>query len=145
MTKIFSENASRLNRLNLTNCSLTSKTIGKLFFALKNNNFMTDLILDHNDLSNYKFDQISIFLWSNKKLQRLQLSHCKITSEGVNAIGEGLLKNTALSYLDLSHNKFLPKSLKRWSDTLGKSGLKHLDMSFNDIEDQGVMYLIEGL
>ena len=54
--------------MTLSNVQATSVSIGKLFFALKGNNFLMQLNLENNDLSGSHFEQISLMLWNNKKL-----------------------------------------------------------------------------
>jgi Ran GTPase-activating protein (RanGAP) involved in mRNA processing and transport len=54
-------------------------------------------------------------------------------------------KNTCLRYLDISNNKLKPTSLKKWADILGKTALRHLDLCYNDVKDEGTMFLIRGL
>lgn len=51
LAKLFTENASKLMKLNLSNVCCTSSSIGKLLFSIKSNNFLTHLTLDGNDLS----------------------------------------------------------------------------------------------
>ncbi len=51
LAKIFTENASKLMKLNISNIGCTAHSIGKLFFSIKSNNFLTHLTLDGNDLS----------------------------------------------------------------------------------------------
>lgn len=35
--------------------------------------------------------------------------------------------------------------MRKWGDSLGKTGITYLDLSFNDIEDEGVLNIIRGL
>ena len=51
LAKLFTENASKLMKLNLINIGCTSSSIGKLLFSIKSNNFLAHLTLDGNDLS----------------------------------------------------------------------------------------------
>ncbi len=106
---------------------------------------MTHLCLNQNDLSGYKVEQISIFLWNNKKLSHLSMRECKLNSDGAMAIAEGMQKNIGLKYLDLAYNKFKPDSLEKWATVLGRTSLTHLDLSGNDIDDKGVLYILQGL
>lgn len=72
------------------------------------------------------------------------MRECKINSEGSHALAEGMIKNTTLKYLDLASNKLKADSLDRW-DPLGKTSISYLDLSFNDLDDQGVLCLIRAL
>jgi len=47
-------------------------------------------------------------------------------------------KNTTLKLLDLTQNKFNSNAMRKWIDILGKTGLLHLDLSSNNIDDDGV-------
>ena len=76
-------------------------------------------------------------LWNNRKLKKLFMSNCKLDSDSANSIAEGLVKNFTLTHLDISSNKLKPSSLKKWADVIGKSGLVYLDVSFNDLENEG--------
>ena len=84
-------------------------------------------------------------LWNNKKLQKLDLKNCNINNYGCECIGECLSKNTTLRHLDISNNKFFPSSFKKWADVLGKTALRYLDLSFNDLSEEGSMYIVQGL
>lgn len=145
IARIYQQNANRLMKITLKNIQATSVSVGKLFFALKGNNFLTQLNLENNDLSGSQFEQISLLLWNNKKLQKLELKNCSISNYGCECIGEGLGKNTTLRHLDLSNNKFSPPSLKKWADVLGRSALRYLDLSNNDLNDEGALYIVQGL
>ena len=54
-------------------------------------------------------------------------------------------KNTTLKHLDLTQNKFNSNAMRKWIDILGKTGLLHLDLSSNNIDDDGVQYVVKGL
>ena len=45
----------------------------------------------------------------------------------------------------MSENEITPASLKRWGEVLGRTALKHLDLAFNNIEDEGVKHIVKGL
>lgn len=51
IARIYQQNANRLMKITLKNIQATSVSVGKLFFALKGNNFLTQLNLENNDLS----------------------------------------------------------------------------------------------
>lgn len=73
------------------------------------------------------------------------MRECKLNSDGANAIGEGMQKNIGLKYLDLASNKLKPDSLEKWASVLGRTSISYLDLSCNDLDDKGVLYLLEGL
>ena len=67
---------------------------------------------------------------------------CNITNSGCESLAEGLSRNYTLTYLDISSNKFTGRSLSRWGDILGKTKLKHLDMSNNRLDDEGLIIVV---
>ena len=78
LAKIFQENSSLLMKVDLSACELTARSVSKLFFALKSNNFLKYMNLNGNNLSGNGFDQVSILLWNNRRLEHLSLAQCKI-------------------------------------------------------------------
>ena len=73
------------------------------------------------------------------------MSNCSINNYGCEALADGLSRNTSLKQLDIANNKFTANGLKRWSEVINKSGLIHLDMSNNALEDEGTLLLIKGI
>ena len=101
LAKAFNEGKSRLSKLYLANVGGTAAGFKTLFMALKSNQHLVFLNLDGNDfkspprysrenllkMQNYynyegytnpNLDQLSIFLWNNKRLETLELRHCQL-------------------------------------------------------------------
>jgi Leucine Rich repeat len=117
---------------------------------MNGNNFMTpprftrQQLLKAQKYYNYELptqnpalDQLSIFLWSNKRLEHLEISGCQMDDQCAEAVAEGLSRNTHLRYLDLSNNRIGKETMKRWQEVIAKSSLRYLDFSNNPLYDEG--------
>jgi Ran GTPase-activating protein (RanGAP) involved in mRNA processing and transport len=95
--------------------------------------------------SNPNLDQMSIFLWNNKKLETLEMRNCLLDDQGAEALADGIARNSTLRHLDISSNRIGAESMKRWEEILGHAPLKYLDISCNNLYDEGAMCVIRGL
>jgi len=68
------------------------------------------------------------------------LNECEIGDQGATAVFEGLIKNTKLTTISLNKNRIHANGVQKLIEgPLGREGqLKHLDLSKNDIGDEGM-------
>lgn len=88
---------------------------------------------------------MAIFLWNNKKLETLEMRQCFLDDQASEALADGLARNSTLRHLDISQNRIEQHSMHRWEEVLGRSPLKYLDISCNNLHDEGAMCVIRGL
>ncbi len=96
-------------------------------------------------VQNPNLDQISIFLWNNKRLEVLEMRQCHLDDAGSEALADGIARNSTLRHLDISSNKVTGESMKRWEEVLGKSYLRYFDVSHNNLGDEGAVSLVKAL
>ena len=70
------------------------------------NNTLKTLVLDNNDFSHYKFDEIVVYLRATRGLLTLKLNSCRLSDERGEPIVDALHKATTMKELYLSGNKF---------------------------------------
>jgi len=139
-----------LEILNIDNAAYTS--IGQeiaihIAKMLQTNKGITKLSLRKHDLNCDGIYVITEHLLDNKKLRVLDFSANKISFKGCEAIGKYLIgENCMLESLNLSSNKTGHYGAKAMALALSKNRtLIHLDMTRNDIDDDGLRMLGESL
>lgn len=75
----------------------------------------------------------------------LDLMNTNITQYGVSLLANTLLGNKHLEELNISYNSISDFGVRCLSSTINSSILKHVDLSENDITDEGAKYLAEML
>lgn len=73
------------------------------------------------------------------------MRNCSLDDQGSEALADGVARNQTLVHLDLSHNRVTGESMRRWQEVLGKSHLRHFDLSFNPLRDEGAQCVIRSL
>ncbi|XP_039540942.1 ribonuclease inhibitor-like, partial [Pimephales promelas] len=95
----------KLEKLHLSDCSITKKQSLILTSALKSNpSHLRDLDLSRNDLGSSGVKHLcAVLKGSHCKLERLRLSYCYMTDEGCSDVTSALKSNPAshLRELDL--------------------------------------------
>ncbi|XP_056122564.1 NACHT, LRR and PYD domains-containing protein 12-like [Rhinichthys klamathensis goyatoka] len=111
----------KLEKLHLSDCSITEKQSLILTSALKSNpSHLRELNLSWNNLGNSGVKHLCAVLKdSHCKLERLRLSYCDMTDEGCSDVTSALKSNPShLRELDLSGNKLGDSGVKNLSDLL---------------------------
>ncbi len=82
---------------------------------------------------------------SDNNLQMLNLSHNPLGYAGMVALYRFLVKATTLTWLDLSHCQLGDYGVRILGDLLECMPLVHLDLSYNEVTDNGVHTLVQRL
>ena len=143
----------KLQKLNLSSTSMTSKGAGYIADAIRLNAtlMLQELNISYNNISDNGIEAISKQLMNNipqeggqsqvaRGLEKLFISHIKISDNGIRAIKDCLMNNCTLRVLDLSNNDITSGSIKVIAETLQhNSALQILDISNNKIRDDGII------
>jgi Ran GTPase-activating protein (RanGAP) involved in mRNA processing and transport len=99
-----------------------------------NNNSLTYLYLQNNQIGNDSLEILAFLLSKNYNIHTLDLSYNKFTSKGVSKLCEGIMsKDTRLIELSLSNNNLDETSLTYLSETINNSEqLYSLNLSYNN-------------
>jgi Ran GTPase-activating protein (RanGAP) involved in mRNA processing and transport len=83
----------------------------------------------------------------NKQCTILQLINCEITSNGASLLANALSRNRTLEQLSLWNNRIGDMGVRSLSNALSfnRNNLKKIDLSDNDITDDGAKYLAQML
>ena len=96
-------------------------------------------ITSDNDILTF----ISIGLYNNTIVSKLDLSHNTISDDGTEAIGNCLKRNNTLKELDLSHNIITEVGMKRLRESVeNQSILEYVDLSGNNSSPWSVYCVI---
>ncbi|KAG1925656.1 ribonuclease inhibitor [Pimephales promelas] len=130
----------KLEKLHLSDCSITEKQSLILTSALKSNpSHLRELDLSGNELGNSGVKHLCAVLKdSHCKLERLRLRWCDMTDEGCSDVSSALKSNPShLRELDLSVNKLGDSGVKNLSDLLmnPQFKLEKLHLQFCGITD----------
>uniref|UniRef100_A0A8C1E405 NACHT domain-containing protein n=1 Tax=Cyprinus carpio carpio TaxID=630221 RepID=A0A8C1E405_CYPCA len=141
----------KLEKLDLSRCSITEKQCLILTSALKSNpSHLRELNLSCNQVKNTGVNHLCDVLKDSRcKLERLRLSSCYLTDEGCSAVTSALKSNPShLRELDLSGNKLLGDSgVKNLSDLLMSTQFKleKLDLCGCSITEKQCLILTSAL
>lgn len=127
-----------LSYLNLENTGVSDRDVKELCETLCNDRTLVFLGLARNNLTHQSGKALKTLLIENYYLQKLDLHWNNLSSQGALEIFEGLCSNASLKELDLSWNSIgRSKNLKVISKIAEKiknfEGLRHLDLSFNNL------------
>ena len=150
-----------LTTLNLSTNKISPKGLTRVFEALAANANVpvSHLILNNNDFEiskksvapslYYSFSKsIVTYLSQSKNLTHLSMASCVVTKVIMRCIGEGLAKNNRLQFLNLSRNRIKINCIKEFVRSCyenPKLALRHVDFSYNQIDDQAGFLLAKGL
>ncbi|XP_057706265.1 NACHT, LRR and PYD domains-containing protein 3-like [Corythoichthys intestinalis] len=139
---------SNLKRLDLTDNNLSYEGVEILSKGLASPN----CILESLNLSRCHLDKgschlLASVLSSPSNLRHLNLSKNNLSDEGVEILSKGLASpNCILESLDLSGCELKKGSCHPLASVLSSpSNLKHLELSWNDLSDEGIGILSKGL
>ncbi|KAK1803637.1 hypothetical protein P4O66_020752 [Electrophorus voltai] len=141
----------KLEKLELSDCSITEEGCAALASALKKNpsSHLRELNLSYNKPGPSGVKKLSDLLEDpHCKLEKLELSDCSITEEGCAALASALKKNPShLRELYLSDNKPGDSGVKKLSDLLEDPHctLKKLWLSTCSITEEGCAALASAL
>ncbi|CAM1308730.1 PPP1R37 (predicted) [Pycnogonum litorale] len=141
---------SNLSVLNLEGCDITGKTLTILVAALKMNTTISELNLSNNKLKTTDGQELRSLLNSNSHLKALNLHMNSLQDAGIRWTVEGLCGQPVplgggLKSLTLSHNGCSSSCMVEVSEALRKTSLEVFDLSENDITNDGIYHLKEGL
>ncbi|XP_076835956.1 NACHT, LRR and PYD domains-containing protein 3-like isoform X3 [Brachyhypopomus gauderio] len=142
----------KLEKLHLSNCSITEDGCAALCSALRSNpsSHLRELNLTYNKPGDSGVKQLSALLKDpHCKLEILELHNCSITEEGCTALSSALKSNPSshLRELNLNHNKPGDSGVKQLSALLEDPHckLEKLQMSNCSIPDEGCAALCSAL
>jgi Leucine-rich repeat (LRR) protein len=92
---------SRLERLEIVHCRITSDGCNAIFKALEGNTHLKELDLSNNKISQVTLSAVTALASSN--LQELELRHVELTTESIKAFAAGLRSNVSLEWLNLNY------------------------------------------
>jgi len=140
----------RLVQLDLYCCKLKNIEVHLISQSLRDggNNTLKTLNLEHNGITDSGAESIGDMLGSNKSLITLDLGANQITDIGFRYISIGLECNETLKELHLYSNKI--KIAREIGNTINETlrankTLIELNLALNNIEDEGIESLVEGL
>ena len=140
------------NNSNIVELNLSSNNIGIkggmiIFNYLLNQNSIISLDLSskegiyRNRICAEGIKLIENVLKTNFYLERIDLSSNSIKNEGLKYIVNGLISNISLKDLILSNNEINEKGILYMESKLNLCKLKHLDLSYNPIANNGLILL----
>ncbi|RZF35037.1 hypothetical protein LSTR_LSTR009629 [Laodelphax striatellus] len=110
--------------------------------VLSMNSTLCELHLQKIHLTCHQMDQLCDGLRWMRSLEMLDLSSNLIGDEGSKYLSEYLIKKPPLKALNLSHNRIANRGADSLSRSLLYSDVKYLDLSFNQIKDGGIQFLL---
>ena len=113
---------------------LPTSEIQNLVKHILNNNSLTYLYLQNNQIGNDSLEILAFLLSKNYNIHTLDLSYNKFTSKGVSKLCQGIMsKDTRLIELSLSNNNLDETSLTYLSEAINNSEqLYSLNLSYNN-------------
>ncbi|KAL4479133.1 hypothetical protein ABPG72_008963 [Tetrahymena utriculariae] len=146
-----SKKYSHLRYLNISSNQLGDNGIKTITEAIQNNTTIYSLDLSYNKLGDQSCIYLQQILQNNSYIQELYLQWNKISSRGGLYIADGLALNSNMKVIDLSHNGLgslskLQTGLKiLQSCSIVESGMRHLDLSYNQYVKSEAMQIAEAL
>jgi len=162
-----------LEQLDLSNNELTGSSLKDIFEELEGNSSITSISLSGNECSTEALEQLGSTLTENSTLKTLNLSSCGITSklpkdfveslksikalsslnlgdnsiedEGLQSMADSLGENDTLEYLNLCSNGITDASMESMSKFLADSSIHILNLSMNNLGDEGAKILLKGI
>ncbi|XP_075255903.1 uncharacterized protein LOC142348429 isoform X2 [Convolutriloba macropyga] len=138
-----------LSALHLMNCRMSGKYINYLVVGLRSNYILQELYLGDNNLVHTDASSLSQLLKSNFKLQCLDLRNNNLADKGAAFIFEGLKEQgqtgVGLVSLILWNNNLSPNCQYVVSALAVHRSLETLNMGYNDLRNEGVALLKDGL
>ena len=140
------------NNSNILELNLSSNNIGTrggilIFNFLLNQNSIISLDLSskegiyRNRICAEGVKLVEQVLQKNFFLEKLDLSSNSLRNEGMKYLVNGLISNSSLQILILSNNEITEKGILYMESKLDLCKLKHLDLSYNSIGNNGLISL----
>ena len=137
-----------LKTLNISYCGIDDQGMMSLASALEMNGSLEELNLSGNiTVTGIGHMALGESLKRNRGLKTLNISYCDIGDQGMKSIASALEMNGSLEELDLSRNHAVTGvGLMALGESLKSNGaLKTLNISYCDIDDQGMKSLASAL
>ena len=127
-----------LQRLDLSNNTLSDDGAVTISDGLKSNNTLLELNLSYNNITNKGTKNITESIQVNTTLKNLNLSHNVLSDDGATVISGFLKCNNSLLELNISHNGITSKGTKNITESIQvNTTLKNLNLSHNVLSDDG--------
>ena len=121
-----------LEKLDISNASLTVAGAITINSALKNICSLKSFILSGNNINNRAAESIADVLHSNYLIEEIDLSHNKLTSDGLLQVVNILLITENIKIIDISHNLITADGIEDLAIAFSKcSALQKLNISHN--------------
>eukprot|EP00062_Callorhinchus_milii_P026714 gi/632989153/ref/XP_007883495.1/ PREDICTED: NACHT, LRR and PYD domains-containing protein 3-like [Callorhinchus milii] len=125
LSTALSNSKCKIERLWLSNNSLTAKCTQDLASALSKSSSLTELYLNCNNLGDSGVEQLSEALRNRAcKIEKLWLESNGLTGNGIKSLASALSTNRSLTELHLDCNKLKDSGIKQLSDALRKPECK---------------------
>jgi len=162
-----------LQTLDISDNDLTDASLKDIFEELEGNTTITSLNVGSNECSSSALTQLGKTLSCNTTLTSLEICSCKIPSDlpepfikglknmssltslnlgnnsleddGLISISEALTGNDSLTELNLCSNGITDASMEQMSGFLSDSAIKIINLSLNNLGDEGAKKLMEGI
>ena len=135
-----------LQKLNISNNSISDDGAAAISDGLKNNNSLQELNISRNEITNEGAQYIAEAIQVNTTLEKINVSCNAISDDGAVAIIYSLQFNTSLQELNMSRNKITSEGAEKITEVIQvNTTLKHLDLSINKIADDGADFISDGL
>mmetsp|Transcript_4840 Transcript_4840/g.4490 ORF Transcript_4840/g.4490 Transcript_4840/m.4490 type:complete len:350 (+) Transcript_4840:479-1528(+) len=139
---------SSLLKLNASSTNIGNEGVKHFFMELRRS-VLRELVLDGNEISPKNMVLLKETLRMNKLLLVLGLSSCRISDDTMVTLNEGIFFSTSLQKVNLAQNFIGDQSMRHYkllfSTKQNNSVLNSLDLSSNQITDEGGVALTQGL
>lgn len=119
--------------------------IRKFAKLLSTNSTLEKVDLSNNSLTSADVSYLASALKTNKSLTFLGLSGNRITDSGAEALAKALRANASLKSLQLNHNLIHDDGAEALSSVLGTGALSSIALNFNGIRNRGAKSLLRKL